>query len=289
MYNRSESSRASIRSFLFPCLLFFRGSHTTSFVTCGFSRSYNQVAQVPSSKVTCNSPRSPSIKSRMTFAFVSITHSITSFPASFLTAIEMLSLCTSMPIYLVPVIKGCSFLEGLRQAPKPYSTRGALLYCVGLPVKLVLALDQPNLYSLVSKFGVKRQVRCRVDHLQLVGAAACSPGTSLWSAPIHDRAGIGSVPIRLPNRDRIEHDLLRSCGASLEIPSLSAYSLTTCQTTFSVISVPQTVPLRQTHRKILPWASCAIASQSSMVCFTQSGMGTVRMCPPFPTRSTIAQ
>src|ERR1017187_1199098 len=133
MYNRSASSRASIRSFLFPCLAFFRGSHTTSFVTCGFSRSYNQVAQVPSSKVTCNSPRSPWIKSRMTFAFVSITHSITSFPASLLTAIEILSLCTSMPIYLVPVIKGCSFLEGLRQAPKPYSKRGALLYCVGLP------------------------------------------------------------------------------------------------------------------------------------------------------------
>jgi hypothetical protein len=39
------------------------------------------------------------------------------------------SLCTSMPIYLVPVIKGCSFLEGLSQAPKPYSIRGALLYC----------------------------------------------------------------------------------------------------------------------------------------------------------------
>src|ERR1700730_11372326 len=73
MYNRSASSRASIRSFLFPCLLFFRGSHTTSFVTCGFSRSYNQVAQVPSSKVTCNSPRSPWINSRMTFVFVSIT------------------------------------------------------------------------------------------------------------------------------------------------------------------------------------------------------------------------
>ena len=73
-----------------------------------------------------------------------------------------------------------------------------------LPVKLVLALDQPNAYALGFKFGVKRQVRCRVDHLQLVGASACSPGTSLWSAPIHDLAGIGSVPIRLPNRDRIE-------------------------------------------------------------------------------------
>jgi hypothetical protein len=40
-------------------------------------------------------------------------------------------LCTSIPIYLaLLVIKGCSFLDGLRQAPKPYSKRGALLYCV---------------------------------------------------------------------------------------------------------------------------------------------------------------
>jgi len=35
----------------------------------------------------------------------------------------------SIPIYLVPVIKGRSFLDGLRQAPKPYSKRVALLYC----------------------------------------------------------------------------------------------------------------------------------------------------------------
>jgi len=87
------------------------------------------------------------------------------------------------------------------------------------------------------------------------------------------------------------HDLLRSCGASLETPSLPAYSFTTCQTTFSVILAPQTAPVRQTQRKILP---CAVAipatvSHSSTVCFTHSGIGTVRMCPPFPTRSTMAQ
>src|ERR1035437_9112378 len=128
MYNRSASSRASIWSFLFPCLAFFRGSHTTSFVTCGFSRSYNQVAQVPSSKVTCNSPRRPWIKSRMTFALVSITHSITSFPESFLTAIEILSLCTSIPIYLVPVIKGCSFLEGFEPNTQNLTPKGRPFY-----------------------------------------------------------------------------------------------------------------------------------------------------------------
>src|ERR1700693_5963377 len=80
---------------------FFRGSHTTNLVTCGFNKSYNQAAQVPSSNVTCKSPRSPWINSRITLAFVSITHSITIFPAPFITAIEMLSLCTSIPIYFL--------------------------------------------------------------------------------------------------------------------------------------------------------------------------------------------
>src|ERR1700684_3306809 len=72
----------------------------------GFHRSYNQAAEVPSSNVTCKSPRSPAIKSRIMLAFVSITHSITIFPASFLTAIEMLSLCTSIPIYFRLFMEG---------------------------------------------------------------------------------------------------------------------------------------------------------------------------------------
>src|SRR5271155_5495891 len=105
---------------------FFRGSHTTNFVTWGFNKSYNQAAEVPSSNVTRKSPCSPSINCRIMLAFVSMTHSITTFPAPFLTAIETLSLCTSMPIYLVLVIKGCSFLKGLSQALKTYSKRGAL-------------------------------------------------------------------------------------------------------------------------------------------------------------------
>src|SRR5215470_6229569 len=86
--------------------LFFRGSHTTNFVTCGFNRSYNQAADVPSSNVTCKSPRNPSINCRIMLAFVSMTDSITTLPTEFLTAIEILSLCTSIPIYLVLVIKG---------------------------------------------------------------------------------------------------------------------------------------------------------------------------------------
>src|SRR5580765_988968 len=104
--------------------LFFRGSHTTNFVTCGFNKSYNQAAEVPSSKVTCTSPRSPSINCRIMLAFVSITHSITIFPEAFMTAIEMLSLCTSMPIYFGASHKGRSFLEGLSRTLKTLLQKG---------------------------------------------------------------------------------------------------------------------------------------------------------------------
>jgi hypothetical protein len=45
----------------------------------------------------------------------------------FLTQIEMLSLCTSSPIYLTLVIKGCSFLEKFEQRTQNVLQRGALL------------------------------------------------------------------------------------------------------------------------------------------------------------------
>src|SRR5713101_2464853 len=109
---------------------FFRGSHTSSFVTCGFSKSYNQAAEVPSSNVTCKSPRSPSKNCRIMLAFVSMTHSIPIFPEAFITAIEILSLCTSMPIYLVLVIKGCSFLDEVEPNTQNLLQKGRPLYCV---------------------------------------------------------------------------------------------------------------------------------------------------------------
>src|SRR5271165_208156 len=82
------------------------------FADMRLQQSYNQAAQVPSSKVTCTSPRSPSMNCRSMLPLVSMTHSITSLPAAFITAIEILSLCTSMPIYLVIVIKGVPFWRG---------------------------------------------------------------------------------------------------------------------------------------------------------------------------------
>src|ERR1700693_3321836 len=128
----SAKRRASLLSRWLPSLMeeFFRGSHTTNSVTCGFSKSYNQAAQVPSSNVTCKSPRSPSMNCRITLAFVSITHSITTFPAPFLTAIEMLSLCTSIPIYFLSFNMRVLLSVGVDANDQNLLQRGALLYCV---------------------------------------------------------------------------------------------------------------------------------------------------------------
>src|SRR6516162_1002797 len=129
MYSCSDNLLASIRSLLLPSLssAFFRGLQTSTPDTRGFSKSYHQAAQVPSSKVTRKSPRSPSMNCKMVLALVSMTLSITTLPTEFLTQIEMLSLCTSSPIYLALVIKGCSFLEKFEQRTQNVLQRGALL------------------------------------------------------------------------------------------------------------------------------------------------------------------
>jgi hypothetical protein len=44
------------------------------------------------------------------------------------------------------------------------------------------------------------------------------------------------------------HDRLRSCGARRGMFMLAAVSLTTCQTVFSEMLCPQSLPARQTHR-----------------------------------------
>src|SRR5260221_4469546 len=121
-----------MRSLLLPTFnkAFRRGLHTTNRATCGFSRSYSQAAAVPSSNVTCKSPRKPSINCRIMLAFVSMTYSITTLPTEFVTAIEILSVCTSMPIYLLLVIKGVPPLERLILQSKHESTTFAPLQSV---------------------------------------------------------------------------------------------------------------------------------------------------------------
>src|SRR6516225_4778024 len=90
----SASFCASIRSPLLPDFskAFLRGLHTVTLLTYGLSRSYNQAAQVPSSKVTSRFPRSPRTNCRIVAALVSRMDSITTLPAEFITATAIASL-----------------------------------------------------------------------------------------------------------------------------------------------------------------------------------------------------
>src|SRR6266404_2659512 len=112
--NSSASFRASTLSLLLPSFnkALRRGLQTNTCSTCGCSRSYSQDAQVPSSQVTCSSPRRPWINCRMLLALVSTIDSITSFPLPFRTAITIASLCTSMPIYLMSRLISVASLGG---------------------------------------------------------------------------------------------------------------------------------------------------------------------------------
>src|ERR1700688_498189 len=60
-------------------------------------------------------------------AFVSMMHSISTFPAASLTAIEVLAWCTSMPIYYLLSI-WVLLSVGSEPTPPAYAERGALFY-----------------------------------------------------------------------------------------------------------------------------------------------------------------
>src|ERR1700746_2579464 len=134
--SKSASLRASTLSLLLPSFnkALRRGLQTTTSCTCDCSRSYSQDAQVPSSQVTCNSPRRPWINCRRLLALVStMDDSITSFPLPFRTAITIASLCTSMPIYL---------MSRLIQLP-PWGKDHSRLRSLSLKVQCLSPADLP--------------------------------------------------------------------------------------------------------------------------------------------------
>src|SRR5258708_32211668 len=167
--------------------LFFRGSHTTNFVTCGFNRSYNQAADVPSSKVTCKSPRRPSINCRIMLAFVSMTHSITTLPTEFLTAAEILSLCTSIPIYLMLlVIKGV--LSGRVEPNTQNLLQGAPFY-IASPNRSARCCRAPvSFRGAIVKHRVRASL-CANGRGPRSGGAASSSGDAADSAAACGRRG----------------------------------------------------------------------------------------------------
>ena len=81
----------------------------------------------------------------------------------------------------------------------------------------------------------------------------------------------------------------RSWGARFRIPARRAAAFTTCHIAFGVIPSPQIAPCLFTRRNTFPAVISAVAAHSSIALFTHAGIGTVRMCLPFPTKSAIIQ
>jgi hypothetical protein len=92
-----------------------------------------------------------------------MTHSIPIFPAALMTAIEILSLCTSIPIYLVLVMKGVFLSGAVEPNTQNLLQKGRPLYCVVPPrsskatrSSLVIGVFNPT-QALFQSITVRRQ------------------------------------------------------------------------------------------------------------------------------------
>ena len=130
----------------------------------------------------------------------------------------------------------------------------------------------------------------RTDHSRGCRGSACSRGNAPWSVLRRDPAGIVSAPVRLHHRGTAWRTSVASrSGAICSNPARLQQPSTTYQTTFADSPLPHTLPRLLTARNILPFVTSAAEVQRSRACFAHCGIGTVRMCPPLPVKSTMAQ
>ncbi len=78
-------------------------------------------------------------------------------------------------------------------------------------------------------------------------------------------------------------------GASLSMPARAAAARTTSHSTLGDMPSPHTRPALLMARKTGPCVITAAAVHASTAVFTHVGIGTVRTCPPLPTKSAITQ
>jgi hypothetical protein len=137
-------------------------------------------------------------------------------------------------------------------------------YCLvnALPVKSVLALDPANPYALISKFGVKTTGSMPSRSFTACRSLCLQPQVLLCGLHRYmteQELDLFQFASRIVTESSV-HDLLRSLWRELEIPSRSAYSLTTCQTTFfSDLRSPNS-PFSTNAAEDFAVASCAIAA-----------------------------
>ena len=134
------------------------------------------------------------------------------------------------------------------------------------------------------------RVRYRCSRSQLRESAACSRDSVQLSARKRDREGIGSVPIL-----HLMHGTASRTNAS-DHAALHGEARVFSRTVSR--RARRLVPLRRRPSVCLPDRHIGTVfrpkfrrqpATTSMVALTHSGTGTVRMWPPLPTRSTMAQ
>src|ERR1022692_707159 len=115
----------------------------TSYAIPPFARKYQTSCQTCHLDfLTHKLPRSPWMNSSTVAAFVSMMHSISTFPAASLTAIEMLALCTSMPIYFL-LSTWVLLSVGSEPTLPAYAERGALFHNALTLLKMLLRCGRP--------------------------------------------------------------------------------------------------------------------------------------------------
>ena len=127
-----------------------------------------------------------------------------------------------------------------------------------------------------SSGGVAHGARSRSSRSRLKRCAACSRGSAPSFALRSGPRGIGSAPVRRRQRSRVERSRRKSCGASWLTPVFAANSLTRCDTSFSMTSSPQGLPMLFPQRKTFPISMPAALIHSLSWPWTPSGTGTVR-------------
>ena len=136
--------------------------------------------------------------------------------------------------------------------------------------------------------GQLTRVRCQAGRSPRLSNAACSRCSAPSFVLRRAREGTGSAQARRRHHGKIAHRSVGDRSASRGMFIVAAVFLTTCQTVLSEMPCPQSLPARQTHRNSGPLSMSAAVNQTSSVSFTQFGTGTVRMCLPLPTKSTMA-
>ena len=143
-------------------------------------------------------------------------------------------------------------------------------------------------HALAAVRVTRRRVRFPIGRSRQSGAPACIRGSARRLNRDVPETGTESGPVRRPARwQRRAHVRLRSWGASWSMPARAAAARTTSHSTFGDMPSPQTRPALSDRAEHRAARDGGCGGPRVDVVLHPRGIGTVRTCPPLPTRSAI--